>query len=291
MVTSDNGTIVPTGLKTTFRVVATFGGGALSQNISNLFTTSVSTADSEFASTSLNAVTALAVPKGDPTVVATIAGLKPTIAESVTREFPITIVDSKSLSSLTIDGVPATIPANGEPFTPTFKGTYGTVEFNTTSPTLSFKATSADDKAKYVEIISGAVYPRLPGTVSIIGTVNVPVDGQADPRKVTVSSDVQIVDAALAGVTLAPAEMGTDTVGVDKTIRFTATADYGTVQQPVTTAVIWVSADPNIAMVSNAAGTFGAPGTVTGVSPGGPVDIQAYYRGKLVGTTRVTVIP
>jgi hypothetical protein len=184
------------------------------------------------------------------------------------------------------------VPVNGEPFTPTFKGTYGTVEFNTTSPTLTFKPPAADDKAKYVEIINGAVYPRLAGTVSIVGTVNVPVDGQTDPLKVTASADVQIVDAALAGVTLASAEtMPTTTVGVDKSIRFSATAEYGTLTQTVTTAVVWVSANPSIAMVSNATGTFGGPGRVTGVSPGGPVDIQAYYRGKLVGTVQVTVVP
>jgi hypothetical protein len=292
--TSDNGTTVPATMKTTFRVVGTFGGGAFTQNITNLFTASISTPDSEFASASTTAVTALALPKGttEKTVVATIAGAKGSIAESFKQESMITIVDSKSLSSLAIAGVPPTIAVNAEPFTPTFKGTYGAAEFNTTSPTLSFKAASADDKTKYVELITGAVYPRIAGTVSIVGTVNVPVDGQTDPKKVTASADVQIVDATLAGVTLASAEMmPTTTVAVDKTIRFTATADYGGgLTQTVTSAVVWVSANPSIAMVANASGTFGAPGRVTGVSPGA-VDIQAYYRGKLVGTIPVTVAP
>jgi hypothetical protein len=295
-VTSDNGTSIPTSMKTTFRVVGTFGG-AHTQNITNLFAASVSTMDSEFASTSLTGVTALAVPKGaaETRVTATIAGVKGTIAESFKQEVDITIVDSKSLSSLAIveSSVPKTIPVNGEPFTPTFKGTYGAVEFTTTSPTLSFKAPNADDKTKYVEIITGAVYPRAAGTVSIVGTVEVPVEGQKETRKVTASADVQIVDATLAGVTLASDEMPpTTTVGVGKTIKFKATADYGGgLTQTVTTAAVWVSADPSVAIVSNASGTFGAPGRVTGVSPGGPVDIQAYYRGKLVAKVPVTVVP
>lgn len=295
-ITSDNGTTVPTSMRTTFRVVGTFGGGALTQNITNLFGASVSTKDSEFASTSATAVTALALPKGatETTVVATIAGTKGSIAESFKEDSTITIIDSKSLASLAIAGVPTTpIPVNAEPFTPTFKGTYGTVEFNTTSPTLSFKAPTSDDKTKYVEIITGAVYPRIAGMISVVGTVNVPVDGQTDPKKVTASADVQIVDAALVGVTVASGETPpTNTVNVDKAIKFTATPDYGTVTRPaVTSAVVWIAADPTIAMVSNVSGTFSSPGKVTGVAPGGPVDIQAYYRGKLVGTIAVTVVP
>jgi len=297
--TTDNGTTVPTGMRTTFRVVGSFGGGALTQNITNLFMASISTMDSEFASagpsgTTLTGVTALALPKGatETTVVATVAGTKGLITESFTQDFPITIVDSKSLTSLAIAGVPATVPVNGEPFTPTFKGAYGPVEFNTTSPTLSFQGPTSGDKNKYVEIINGAVYPRLAGTVSIVGTVNVPVDGQADPMKVTTSADVEIVDAALAGVTVTSAEtMPTTTVGVNKTIRFSATAEYGALTQTVTTAVVWISSDPDIALVSNASGAFGAAGKVTGVSPGGPVEIRAYYRGKLAGAIPVTVVP
>jgi hypothetical protein len=297
--TLDNGATVPTSMKTTFRVVGNFGGGALTQNITNLFAASVSSMDSEFASASLTAVTALALPKGatEKSVVATVAGIKGSIAESFKQEFPITIIDSKSLSSLAMAGVPATVPVGGEPFTPTFKGSYGpdgTTEFNTTSPTLSFKAATSDDKAKYVEIINGAVYPRIAGTVSIVGTVDVPVAGQTDPKKVTASADVQIVDATLTGLTVASAEtMPTDTVSVGKTIRFAATAAYGAgLTQTVTTAVVWVSADPSIAIVSNASGgAFGGPGRVTGVSPGGPVEIQAYYRGMLAGKTAVTVAP
>jgi hypothetical protein len=295
-ITSDNGTTVPTTMKTTFRVVGTFGGGALTQNITNLFTASIATKDSEFASATGTAVTALALPKGaaDTIVIATIAGAKGSIAEKVTREIPITIIDTKSLSSLAMAGIPnpPTVPVNGEPFTPTFKGTYGTVEFPTTTPTLSFNGSSADDKTKYVEIITGAVYPRIAGMVSIVGTVSVPVDGQADPTKVTASADIQIVDAMLGGVTVAPADTTpTTTVSVDKTIRLSATADYGGgLTQSVTTAVTWVSADPSIAIVSNASGSFGAPGRVTGVSPGGPVNIQAFYRGKLAGSIPVNVI-
>ena len=293
--TSDNGTTVPTTMRTTFRVVGTFGGGAPTQNITNLFAASLSTADAEFASVSATGVTALALPKGatEKTVTATIAGMKGTIAEGRTQAFAITIIDSKSLSSLAMAGVPMSIPVNAEPFTPAFKGTYGptaaTTEFNTTSPTLSFKGTSADDKTKYVEIISGAVYPRIAGTVSIVGTVSVPVEGGTKP--VTASSDVQIVDAALTGVTLASAEMvPTTNVAVDKSIRFSATAQYGALTQTVTTAVVWISSDPNIALVSNAAGTFGAPGKVTGVSPG-----DRRYPGLLSrqvgGTIAVTVDP
>jgi len=292
-ITSDNGTAVPTGMKTTFRVAGSFGDGALTQTITNLFTASVSTQDAEFASASATAITALALPKGavETTVVATIAGAKGSIAESSTQDLLITIIDSKSLSTLAILDVPATVPVNGEPFTPTFIGTYGIVEFTTTSPTLSFKAPMSDDKTKYVEIINGAVYPRIAGTVSVVGTVNIAIPGQADPKKVTAAADVQIVDAALGGVTLRSAEtMPAMTVGVGKTVRFTAEADYGVVTQAVTPAVVWVSADPGIAMVSNVAGTFGGPGKVTGVSPG-TVDIRAYYRGKLTGTVAVTVVP
>jgi hypothetical protein len=104
---------------------------------------------------------------------------------------------------------------------------------------------------------------------------------------------VQIVEAPLASVNVESAEMpATTTVGVDKAIRFSAKADYGALTPPqtVTSAAVWVSADPSIAMVANAAGTFGAPGKVTGVSPGN-VDIQAYYRGKLAGKVAVTVEP
>jgi trimeric autotransporter adhesin len=293
-VTSDNGTTVPTGAKTTFRVVGSFGGGAMTQNITNLCKASVSTKDAEFATAGVTDVTARGLPKGaaETTVVATIAGAKGTIAETVKQDVPITIIDSKSLSSLAIAGVPSSIAVNAEPFTPTFKGTYGATEFTTTSPTLSFKPANADDKTKYVEIITGMVYPRVAGTVSIMGTVDVPVAGQTQSQKVTASADVQIVDAPLVGVTLASAEMmPTTTVGVDKTIRFSATADYGGgLTQTITSAVVWVSAKPNIAMVANAAGTFGAPGRVTGVSEGA-VDIQAYYRGKLAATVQVTVVP
>lgn len=293
--TSDNGTTVPTTMKTTFRVVGNFGGG-MTQNITNLFAASISTKDAEFASVSATAVTALALPKGasEASVTATIAGAKGSIAEKFSQEFPITIIDTKSLSSLTMGGIPdpPTIAVNAEPFTPTFKGTYGMTEFTTTSPTLSFKAASADDKTKYVEIITGAVYPRVAGKVSIVGTVNVPVDGQTDPKKVTASADVTIVDAALTGVRLESAETTpTNTVSVDKTIRFKATADYaGGLTQLVTTAVVWVSKNPSIAIVSNASGTFGTPGRVGGVSPG-DVEIEGYYRGKLVGTVPVTVVP
>jgi hypothetical protein len=292
-VTSDNGTTVPTTLKTTFRVVGSFGGGSHTQNITNLFAASVPVMDAEFVSTSGTSVTALALPKGatETAVVATIAGVKGTLTESFSQEIPLTIVDAKSLSSLAIANVPELVPVNGEPFTPTFKGTYGSVEVATTSPTLSFKGPTSDDKTKYVEIITGAVYPRIAGTATIVGTVSVPVVGQTEPMKVTASADVQIVDAVLSGVTVASDETApTTTVGVDKTIKFKATAEYGTVTQRVTSAVVWVSADPTIALVSNASGAFGAPGRVTGVSPG-TVEIQAYYRGKLAGKIEVTVIP
>ena len=293
--TPDNGTTVPTTLKTTFRVVGTFGGGALSQNITNLFKASLSTKDAEFAAAGTTDITARALPKGETetTVTATISGAKGSIAESVTKEFPITIVDSKSLSGLAIvaGSVPMTIAVNAEPFTPTFKGTYDKTEF-TTSPTLSFKTASMSDTTKYVEIITGAVYPRIAGTVSIAGSVSIAVAGSTTPKVVTTSADVQIVDAPLAGVTLASAEMmPTTTVGVGKVIRFSATADYGGgLTQPVTSAVVWISADPNIATVANSSGTYATPGRVTGVSPG-TVDIKAYYRGKQVGTVQVTVEP
>jgi hypothetical protein len=289
---TDNGLSVPTGMRTTFRVVGTFGGG-ITQNITNLFTASLSTADAEFASVSTTAVTATALPKGatEKTVTATVSGNKGTIAEGRSEDFTITIIDPKSLSSLAMMGVPATIAVNAEPFTPTFKGTYGAVEFTTTTPTLSFKGPTPDDKTKYVELISGAVYPREPGTCTIVGTVNVPVDGSSTPRPVIASADVQIVSAPLAGVAVASAEMTpTTTVSVDKAIRFSATADYGQVTQTVTSAAVWMSSDPSIALVSNVAGTFGAPGKVTGVAPG-DVNIQAYYRGKLAGTVPVTVVP
>ena len=293
--TSNNGTTLPTGMRTTFRIVGTFGGGAITQDVSNLFTASLSTEDSEFASTAATAVVANSVPAGssETTVTATIAGIKPSVAENFKQEFPITIVDARSLSSLTIAGVPSTVPANGEPFTPTFKGTYGMVDANTTAPTLSFKAPMSDDKTKYVEIITGAVYPRLAGTVSIVGTVSIPVPGQTTPRQVTASADTQIVDGALTAVKLASAEMTpTTTVNVDRTIRFSATAEYGSLTQTVTNAVVWISSDPSVAMVSNVTGSsFGGPGRVTGVSPGGPVDIQAYYLGKLQAAIPVTVEP
>jgi trimeric autotransporter adhesin len=291
---TDNGLSVPTGMRTTFRVVGSFGGG-LSQNITNLFTASLSTADAEFASVSTTAVTATALPKGttEKTVTATVAGTKGTIADGRSQDFMINIVDAKSLSSLAMAGVPASIAANAEPFTPTFKGTYGpngTVEFPTTTPTLSFKGAMADDKTKYVDLISGAVYPREPGTCTIVGTVNVPVDGSSTPKAVTASADLQIVPATLAGVTVASAEMTpTTTVSVDKAIRFSATADYGQLTQTVTSAAVWMSSDPSIALVSNVAGTFGAPGKVTGVAPG-DVKIQAHYRGK-VAEIPVTVVP
>jgi uncharacterized protein YjdB len=99
--------------------------------------------------------------------------------------------------------------------------------------------------------------------------MSVSVAGQSMPTQVTASADVQILDAALTGVTVASAEMTpTTTVAVDKSIRFSATAQYGTLTQPVTTAVVWVSSDPSVAIVSNATGTFGGPGRVTGVAPG-----------------------
>jgi hypothetical protein len=47
--------------------------------------------------------------------------MKGTIAEGRKEDVAITIVDSKSLSSLAIAGVPPTIPVNAEPFTPTSK--------------------------------------------------------------------------------------------------------------------------------------------------------------------------
>jgi trimeric autotransporter adhesin len=291
--TSNNGTSVPTGMRTTFKVVGSFGG-AMTQDISNLFTASLSIEDSEFASTAGTAVIANGLPTGatEKTVVATIAGAKLSIAETFKQDFPITIVDAKSLSSLAIAGVPPSVPVNGEPFTPTFKGTYGSVEFNTTAPTLSFKGPTSDDKTKYVEIITGSVYPRIAGTVSIVGTVSVSVAGQSTPKQVTASADTEIVNAPFSGVKLASAEMPpTTTVNVDKTIRFSATADYGSLMQTVTSAVVWVSSDPSIAIVSNATGSFGGPGRVTGVSPGGPIDIQAYYLGKLAATIPVTVEP
>jgi hypothetical protein len=131
-------------------------------------------------------------------------------------------------------------------------------EFNDVAG-VDLQSANAGDKTKYVELISGAVYPLIAGTVSIVGTVSIAVPGQTDPRKVTASSVVEIVDAALMGVNLASGEMPpTNTVSVDKTIRFTATAAYGGgLTQAVTSPVVWVSADPNVAMVSNAAGTFG----------------------------------
>jgi predicted secreted protein len=265
--------------------------------VTNLFAASVPSTDSEFASTSATAFTALALPEGEKntTVVATVAGTKGSIAEKNTQDFTVTIIDANSLKALAMPDFPTTMPVNGEPFTPSFKGTYGdeAVTFNTAGAALSFKGATADDKTKYVEIISGAIYPRIAGAVTVVGTMSVTPAGEAEAKKITASADVQIVDAPLMGVTLASAEMTpTTTVNVDKTIRFKATADYGgTLTQNVTSAVVWVSSDPTLAIVSNASGTFGGPGKVTGVSPGGPVDIKAYYRSKLVGSVAVTVAP
>jgi hypothetical protein len=58
--TSDNGTTVPTTMKTTYRVVGNFGGGAVTQSITSLFSASLSTQDAEFASVSGTAATAVA---------------------------------------------------------------------------------------------------------------------------------------------------------------------------------------------------------------------------------------
>jgi hypothetical protein len=225
-----------------------------------------------------------------------VKGVKGLAGENIMRDFPITIIDANTLTALAIADVPPSVPANGEPFTPSFKGTYDRkptyegVTFNTAGAALSFKGPVAE--TKYVEIINGAIYPRIAGTVSIVGTMTVtPPGGDAGAQKVTASSDVQIVDTPLDRVRLESAEMTpTTTVNVDKTIRFKATAEYGSLTQNVTTAVVWISSDSKIAMASNASGAYGGPGKVTGVSPG-TVDIKAYYRSKLVGTVAVTVEP
>jgi uncharacterized protein YjdB len=298
----DNGTTVPTGQKTTFRSTGSFGGGTLTQSISNLLSASVPEADVDFASTAANIFTAVALRDGqkESPVVASVKGLKGTAADKVAQDFTITIVDENLLSTLAFVDPPTSLPANGEPFTPSFKGSYKSaldpnappaLTFNTAGAALSFKGANADDKTKYVEIINGAIYPRVAGTVSIVGTMTVTPPGEADEQEITASADVQIVDAPLQRVTLESAEMTpTTTVNVDKTIRFKATADYGSVKQTVTTAVVWISSDSKIAMASNSPGSFGGPGKVTGVSPG-TVDIKAYYRTKLVGTVAVTVAP
>jgi hypothetical protein len=227
-------------------------------------------------------------------VVASVTGKKGSAAATIMQEFPITIIDENTLTALAID-VPASVPANGEPFTPGFTGTYDRkptyegVTFNTAGATLSFKGPVAG--TKYVEIIDGDIYPRLPGTVSIIGTMTVTPPGETDSKDIKVSKDVQIVDTPLTGVKLESDETpATTTVNVGKAIQFKATAEYGSVTQDVTTAVVWISSDPTIAMASNASGSFGGPGKVTGVAPG-PVDIKGYYRSKLVGTVAVTVAP
>jgi hypothetical protein len=291
--TPNNGTTVPAGLKTTFKIVGAFGGGAWTQDITNLFEASVPTKDVGLAEASGTAVTALALPDGaaDATVIVTVAGAKGSIAESFTQDATLSIIDANTLSSLAISDVPMAVPANGEPFTPSFKGTYGTTIF-TTLPALSFSGPTSDDKTKYVEIITGSVYPRLAGNVSIVGTVNVTPSGQDDSTLITASAPVQIVDAELERVTLAGAGAApTTTVNVGKAIQLMATAEYGAVTQTVTSAVVWVSADPAVAMVANASGAFASPGTVTGVAVGGPVDVMAYYRGKQVGAIAVTVVP
>ena len=300
--TADNGTTVPTGQKTTFRATGTFGGGTLTQNISNLLLASVPAADADFASTAVNALTAVALREGEKEsiVVASVKGVKGTAAETIAQDFAITIVDANLLSALAFaPELPSSMPANGEPFTPSFKGTYKSaldantppLTFNTAGPALTFNGPTADDKTKYVEIVNGVIYPRIAGTVSIVGTMTVTPPGEMAAQKITASSNVQIVDVPLDRVRLESAETTpTTTVNVDKTIRFKATADYGSVSQVVTTAVVWISSDPNIAMASNAPGSFGGPGKVTGVSPG-MVDIKAYYRSQLVGTVAVTVEP
>jgi len=301
-ITADNGTTVPTGQKTTFRATGTFGGGTLTQNISNLLLASVPAADADFASTAVNALTAVALREGEKEsiVVASVKGVIGTAAETIGQDFAITIVDANLLSTLAFaPDLPSSVPANGEPFTPSFKGTYKSaldanappLTFNTAGPALSFKGPTADDTTKYVEIINGAIYPRIAGTVSIVGTMTVTPPGEKAAQEIKASSNVQIVDTPLDRVRLESAETTpTTTVNVDKTIRFKATADYGSVSQVVTTAVVWISSDPNIAMASNAPGSFGGPGKVTGVSPG-MVDIKAYYRSQLVGTVAVTVEP
>jgi hypothetical protein len=300
-ITPDNGTTVPTGQKTTFRSTGSFGSAAPTQNITNLLRASVPDTDADFATTAASALTAVALREGEKesAVTATVTGIKGSAAEKVAQDFTITIVDANLLSTLAFaPELPSSVPANGEPFTPSFKGTYKSalepdappaLTFNTAGAALSFKGPVAE--TTYVEIISGAIYPRIAGTVTIVGTMTVTPPGEKDAKPITASADIQIVDTPLDRVRLESAETTpTTTVSVDKTIRFKATAEYGSVTQNVTTAVVWISSDPSIAMASNAPGSFGGPGKVTGVTPG-TVDIKAYYRSKLVGTVSVTVAP
>ncbi|MBP2648347.1 MAG: Peptidase families and domain protein [Gemmatimonadetes bacterium] len=94
------------------------------------------------------------------------------------------------------------------------------------------------------------------------------------------SSQITVVDAAVASVTVSPS---TSTIPAGTTVQLSAEPkdDQGNVLTG--RAVLWTTSDPVRASVSNT-------GLVTGLAPGGPVTILATSEGR-TGTAQVTVTP
>ena len=94
------------------------------------------------------------------------------------------------------------------------------------------------------------------------------------------SSQITVVDAAVASVTVSPS---TSTIPAGTTVQLSAELkdDQGNVLTG--RAVLWTTSDPVRASVSNT-------GLVTGLAPGGPVTILATSEGR-TGTAQVTVTP
>jgi uncharacterized protein YjdB len=97
-----------------------------------------------------------------------------------------------------------------------------------------------------------------------------------------------VADAAFSALAINLPEGNTGTVAVGRTLSLVGVASFGPdIHQTVTRQVLWLSDNPSVAFVDNAAASSG---TVSGLSEG-TATIKAYYRGQLVASRAITVTP
>jgi uncharacterized protein YjdB len=266
--------VLELGQTTALRVIGTLTNGR-EQDLSTLFTWSVpasdaeSEAEEEAAIASVSGATLTALKPGAALVQGT--GRAETLVAGQTVEVPVTVVDSSTLSALRFDIPPELSLQRGEvPLA--LVGTFAGQEI--TGPNVTITAEPAN--IVFVDKRKGVITPLAVGTVMLTASADPNATKDDVTDDISALTMVTVTDAPLTSLVVQPsAADATKPLVVSGAITLRALAIFGAaLGDDASSLVLWTSADPKIAAVSNV-----APGIVTGRAAGS-TNISASYLGQ-----------
>lgn len=192
------------------------------------------------------------------------------------RQAQLTVDVLEAPSSIELVG-PTMASLQGEPFAVRVNGTIGTATRD-----VSSLATITAEPTGVVKVSGTTITPLKAGEVKLTAR-----SGAGELARQS-SLTLTVAEAPFSDLAIDLPDGNTGTVAVGRTLRLAGVASFGPdINQTVTRQVLWLSDNPTVAFVDNAAATSG---TVAGLTEG-TATIKAYYRGQLVGSRTLTVTP